>query len=134
MKGPSYWYFWCHTFAFLYLCCLTFALRPREVNNPFPDLPKFTFDYEYMIFILSRLSNFNNISKVTYLLLPLISLCFLPLQQPQIFMFIAENSPSVNFSSHVNFPFYNAFQVEQPWWIEGFVTLSSRFIFIITSL
>ena len=40
-------------------------LKPREVINPFPDLSNLPFDSEDEIFILSRLSNFDEISKVT---------------------------------------------------------------------
>ena len=65
--------------AFLYFYSLTLALKPREVINPFPDLSYFPFDSEDLIFILSRLSNFDEMSKVTYLSLPLISLCYLTL-------------------------------------------------------
>ena len=53
--------------AFLYLSYLVVALRPIEVINPFPYLPKSSFGSEYVIIILSRLVKFNNISKVTYL-------------------------------------------------------------------
>ena len=64
-----------------YFCGLTLALKPREVINPSPNLSNFPFDSEDVIFILYRLSNFNEMSKVTYLSLPLISLCFLTLQR-----------------------------------------------------
>ena len=63
--------------AFLYLCGLALALRLREVINTFPDITKLSFDYEDVIFILSRLSNSNEMSRVKCLSLPLISLCFL---------------------------------------------------------
>ena len=79
------------------------ALITREVINPYSDLPNLTFDSENVILILSRLSDFNKIPKVTYLSLTFIYLCFLKLLQQQFFMFTAENSPSVNFSLHVNF-------------------------------
>ena len=84
---------------FLYFYGLTLALKPREVINPFPCLSYFIFDSEDVIFILSRLSNFDDMSKVTYSSLPLISLCFLSLQRPQFFMFTAKN----NFSSPLKF-------------------------------
>ena len=64
----------------LYLSGLTLDLRPRDLTNPFPDPPKLSFYSEDVIFILSRLSNFNEMSKVTYLSLLLISLCFLTLR------------------------------------------------------
>ena len=64
-------------FLFMQNC---FGLKPREVINPFPNLSYFPFEYEDVIFILSRLSNFNEMSKVTYLSLPLISFCFLTLR------------------------------------------------------
>ena len=92
-------------FAFF---CLTLALRPREVINPFPDLPKLSFDSEDFIFILYRLSNFNKMSRVIYLSLPFIYMCFLTLQQPQSFIFTSVNSPTVKFPSH------NVFRVEKP--------------------
>ena len=91
--------------AFLYLFGLTLALRPREVINPFPDLPNHYFDSEDVILILSRLSILNDMSKVTYLSLPLISLCFLTFRQPQLFMFTSED----NFYSPVNFSSHNLF-------------------------
>ena len=69
--------------SLFYLCGLTLDLRPREVINPFPDLSNFTFDSEDAILILSSLSNFNDMSKVTYLSPPLISFCFLTLRRPQ---------------------------------------------------
>ena len=49
---------------FLFLFDLILVLRPREVINPFPDLPKSSFGYGDVIFIFSRLPNFNDISKV----------------------------------------------------------------------
>ena len=45
-----------------------------------------------------------------------------------IFMFTAENSPTVNFSSQ------NVFQLEQPWQIYYAVTTYRSFMFIITSV
>ena len=56
--------------AFMHLCGLTLTLKPREVINPFPDLSNFPPDSEDMIFIFSRLSNFNDMSNVTYMSLP----------------------------------------------------------------
>ena len=96
--------------AFLYFCDLALVLKPREVINPFPDLSNFPFDYEDVIFILSRLSNFYEISKVKYLSLPLISFCFLTLRLPQIFMFTARKC----FYLPVNFSSQNVSRVEQP--------------------
>ena len=96
--------------ASLYLRGLTFVSKPRELINSFPDLSNFYSDSKYVVFILSRLSNFNDVSKVTYLSLPLISLCFLTLRRPQFFMFTAEN----NSSSRVDFSSQNVFRVEQP--------------------
>ena len=96
--------------AFLYFCGLTLALKPREVINPFTYFSNFPFDSEDVIFILSRMSNFDKMSKVTYLSLPLISLCYLTLRRPQFFMFTARNK----FSLPVNFSSQNVFRVEQP--------------------
>ena len=73
--------------AFLYFCDPTLVLKARAVTNPFPDLPNFPFDSEYVVFILFRLSNFAEIFKVTILSLTLISLCFLTLRRPQFFIF-----------------------------------------------
>ena len=96
--------------AFLYFCDLALVLKPREIINHFPDLSYFPFDFEDVIFILSRLSNFDKMSKamylslplisfcffkVTYLSLPLISLCFLTLRGPQFFMFTARKTFSL---------------------------------------
>ena len=87
--------------AFLYFCDPALVLKTREVINPFPDIPNFPFDSEDVILILSRLSNFDEMSKVTYLSLPLIylfffkltylslpliSLCFLTVWRPKSFM------------------------------------------------
>ena len=66
--------------AFLYFGDLTLVLKSRAVTNPFPDISNFPFDYEDMVFILYRLSNYDEMSKVTYLSLPLISFCFLTLR------------------------------------------------------
>ena len=97
--------------CFLYFDELTLVLKARAVTNPFPDLPYFPFDYEEVVFILFRLSNFAEIFKVTILSLPLISLCFLTSWWPQIFMFTDWNKSflPVKFSSQ------NFFRVEQPW-------------------
>ena len=94
-----------------HLCSLTLAVRPREVTNHFPDLPKLSFDCEDVILIFSRLSNFNDMSKVTQFSQPLISLYFLTLRLPQFFIFTAEN----NFYSPVKFSSQNAFRVEKLW-------------------
>ena len=64
----------------LFFCNPALVLKPREVINPFPVLFNFTFDSEDVISILSILSNFNEMSKFTYLSLLLISLCFLTLR------------------------------------------------------
>ena len=69
------------TFSIAYLACLYFCdldlvLKPIEAIKPFPDLSNFPFDSEDVIFNFSRLSNFDEMSNVTYLSLPLISLCF----------------------------------------------------------
>ena len=90
--------------AFLYFCGLNLALKPREVINPFPDHSNSPFDSEDVIFILSILSNFNEMSKLIYLSLPLISLCFLTVLRPQFFMFTARggNSLPVNFSTNLH--------------------------------
>ena len=53
--------------AFFYFFGLALALRPIELINPFPDIPKLSFVSEDIILILSRLTNFNEMSKVTYL-------------------------------------------------------------------
>ena len=90
--------------AFLYFFGLALDLRPREVINPFTNIPKLSFGSEDVILILSRLPNFNYMPKVTYLSLPLINIYFLILRRPQIFMFTAENSPSMSFSLLVKFP------------------------------
>ena len=97
-----------------YFSVLVLTLRPIELINPFPDLPKLSFGSEDMILVLSRLKKFDDMPKVMYLLLPLISLCLLPLR-PKHFMFTAKNSPSVNSYSPVNFSPQNVFRVEQLW-------------------
>ena len=74
----------------LYFCGLSFPLKPREVINPFPDIYNSTIASEDVIFIFFKLTNSNDISNVTYSSLPLISLCFLTLIQPHLFMFAAE--------------------------------------------
>ena len=109
-----------------YFCNLVLVLKPREVINPFPDIFNYTFESEDMIFILSRLSNFDEMSKVTFLSLPLISLCFIALRRPQIFMFTARNQIylPVNFSSH------NVFPAEQPRLIDVCVTTARSFMLI----
>ena len=88
-------------------------LRPRELINPFPDIPKLCFGSEDVITILSRLRNFNELSKVTYFSLPLIFMCFLTFQRPHFFMFTSENSLSVKFYSPLNLYSQNVFRVEQ---------------------
>ena len=110
--------------SFLYFCDLALVLKPRELINPFNDFSNFPFDSKDVILILSRLSNFDEMSKVTYLSLPriylcffkvtylsphLIYLCFLTLQRPQFFMLTARNK----FYLPVNFYSQNVFQVEQ---------------------
>ena len=96
--------------CFLYFCDLTLVLKSREVTNPFPDLSNFPFYSEDVVFILSRLSNFDEMSKVTYLSLPLISLYFLTLRRPQFLMFTDTNKSSLP----VNFSSQNVFRVDQP--------------------
>ena len=90
---------------------LTLVLRVRAVTNPFPDLHNFPFDSEDVVSILFRLSNFADTFKVTHLSLPLISLCFLTLRQPQFFMFTDWNKSCLP----VNFSSQNVFRMEQPW-------------------
>ena len=98
-----------------YISLVLFGLETQRVNQTLSISSQINFDSEYVILILSILSNFDDMSKVAYLSLTLISLCFLTLRQPQFFMFTAENSPSVNFYSPVNFSYQNVFRVEQPW-------------------
>ena len=68
---------------------LALVLRARAVTNPFPDLSYSTFDSEDVVSIFSKSSNFSEIFKISYIFkvtclsLPLISLCFLTLRQPQ---------------------------------------------------
>ena len=95
---------------FVLLRNLTLVLKSRAVTNPFPDLSNVPFDSEDVVFILFRLSNFDDMSKVTDLSLPLISLCFLTLRRPQFFMFTDRNKSSLP----VNFSSQNVFRVEQP--------------------
>ena len=90
---------------------LALVLRARAVTNPFPDLPNYPFESEYVVSILFRLSKVFEIFKVTHLSRPLISLCFLTLWWPQFFMFTDWNKSflPVNFSSE------NVFRVGQLW-------------------
>ena len=60
-------------------------MRSREVTKPFPDITKLSFGFEYVIIFLSRLPNFNKMSKVIYLTLTLISICLITLWRPQFF-------------------------------------------------
>ena len=53
----------------LYFCDLDFVWKPREVTNPFPDLSIFTFDSEDVVSILSRLPNFSENFKISYIFL-----------------------------------------------------------------
>ena len=85
---------------FLYFLDLALVLRARAVTNPFPDLPNFPFESEDVVSVLFIQSNFFEMFKVTHLSLPLISLCFLTLRQPQIFMFTDWNKSCLP----VNFP------------------------------
>ena len=55
-------------------------------------------------------SKFDEMYKVMYFSLPLISLCFLTFQRPQFLMFINRNKSSLP----VNVSFQNVFRVEQP--------------------
>ena len=77
--------------AFLYFDNLTLVLKARAVTNPFPDLPNFPVDSEDVVFILFRLSNFDEMLKVTDLSLLLIYLCLLTLLPPQFLMFTDRN-------------------------------------------
>ena len=55
--------------AYLDFMCfydLKLVLIPREVINHFPDPPKLSFGSEDVILILSRLTNFKEVSKVMY--------------------------------------------------------------------
>ena len=100
--------------AFLYFFGLDLDLIPREVINPFTNISKSSFGPADVILIFSRLPNFKDMYKVTYLSLPLISMGFLTVRQPQFFIFTAVNSPSVKISSPVNFSSQNIFWVDQP--------------------
>ena len=51
--------------AFLYFFDLSLVLRARAVTNPFPDLSNSIFDYEDVVSILFRLSNFSEIFKTS---------------------------------------------------------------------
>ena len=95
---------------FVLLQNLTLVLKSRVVTNPFPDISNFPFDSEDVVFILSRLSNFDEISKVNYLSLTLISLCFLTFRRPQFFIFTDRKKSSLP----VNFSSQNVFRVDQP--------------------
>ena len=53
--------------TFWYFFDLALALILKELANPFPNIFKLSFDSEDVIFIFSRLSKFNDTSKVTYL-------------------------------------------------------------------
>ena len=92
--------------ASLYLFGYALALIPREVINCSPVIPNLIYS-EDVIIILSRLSNFNEMLKVKCLSLPLISLYFLTLQQTQILIVTALNSPILSFYPH------KIFRVEQ---------------------
>ena len=102
--------------SFLYFFDLVLVLRVRAVTNPFPDLSNSTFDSEDVVSILFRLSNLSEklkiseIFKVTHFSLPLISLCFLTLQRPNVFIFTDRNKSCLP----VNFSSQNIFRVEQP--------------------
>ena len=50
--------------AFLYPFGHILTLRSIEVINPFLDLPNLSFVFEDVILILSRLPNFNEMSKI----------------------------------------------------------------------
>ena len=97
--------------AFLYFVDLALVLRARAVTNHFPDPYIFTFDSEDVVSILSRLSNFSENFKISYIFsyafkvtrssLSLISLCFLTLRLPQFLMFTGSNKSCF---LPVNFP------------------------------
>ena len=65
--------------VFFFFFNLQMVLIPIEVINPFPDIHKYSFGYEDVIFILSRLPKPKEMSKVMYFSPFLISLCFLTL-------------------------------------------------------
>ena len=51
--------------AFLFFFDLDLVLISRAVTNPFPDLSNSNFDYEDVVFILFRSSNFYEIFKTS---------------------------------------------------------------------
>ena len=87
--------------AFLYFVNIDLVLISRAVTNHFPDPSIFTFYSEDVVSILSRLSNFSDNFKISYIFsyvfkvtrssLSLISLCFLKLHLPQFLMFTETN-------------------------------------------
>ena len=81
---------------FFFFFDIIMFLRPREAINPFPDIPKESFGYEYVIFTLYRLPKSKDMSKVIYFSSSLISPCFLTFQQTQFFMFTGVNVSSQN--------------------------------------
>ena len=107
--------------AFLYFVDLALVLRARAVTNQFPDPSIFTFDSEDEVSILSRLSNFSEIFKISYIFsyafkvtrssLSLISLCFLKLRLTHFLIFTGSNKYCF---LPVNFYSQNVFRVEQP--------------------
>ena len=57
-----------------------FVLRSREVVSHLPGLPIKSFGYEEVTSLLSRQSSVEEMSKILYYTLLLISLCFLALR------------------------------------------------------
>ena len=98
------------TWHFLFLWPY-FGLETQRGNQPLSWSFQFSFWLWRCDFILSRLSNFDEMSKVTYLSLPLISLCYLTFRRSQLFMFTARKC----FSLPVNFSSQKVFQLEEPW-------------------
>ena len=50
--------------AFLYIFDLALVLRARAVTNHFPESSNYPFDYEDVVLILFRSSNFSEIFKI----------------------------------------------------------------------
>ena len=51
--------------CFLIFFDLDLVLRARAVTNPFPDISNSTFDFEDVVSILFKLSNFSEIFKIS---------------------------------------------------------------------
>ena len=95
------------------ILCTCIGLDTQIGNQPLSWCYQNKFGYEDVILILSRMPNFNEMSKGVYLSLSLILLYLLTLQRPKYFMFKDVNSPSVKVSSPVNFSSQNVFRVYQ---------------------